>query len=382
MVQNRNALRAQRRTPGEVRIPIIRGRSSDRDVLLGFASARLLASLSFADVLDERGRSGYQRRFNSAHSADFRRYIKKPGSTTIPLTFNLRPSPEGGNSPWRVSQAHGGSAVLIIRTDSGKPLSQVDCQHRLGKIGDLDVMLPFMTFVGLSEREELEIFSVINSKAKGLSGSLLDYHASRLSNDLAEEEPDLYIALFLHESPKSPWYQQLDIGGNQTVGTQRRATLRTMKTAVRKRFLTAIGPEADTVPALEIAQVFQAFWQSVADVLPEQWSNPRKNMLNKGIGVYALTSILADLWRENAASVQKLTRAFFARELRSFAVEFDWSSSGPLKGFGGDVGADEAHLILRGARGRTSPSTSSPLDHRVRAARRLPRPSRSTGRNG
>jgi hypothetical protein len=48
-----------------------------------------------------------------------------------------------------------------------------------------------MTFVGLSEREELEIFSVINSKAKGLSGSLLDYHASRLSNDVRVEDAGL-----------------------------------------------------------------------------------------------------------------------------------------------------------------------------------------------
>jgi DNA sulfur modification protein DndB len=379
MVQNRSAPKAQRRTPAEVRIPVIRGRSSDRDVLLGFASARLLASLSFADVLDESGRSGYQRRFNPAHSADFRRYIKKPGSTTIPLTFNLRPAPEAGNSPWRIAQARGESAVLIIRTEAGRPLAQVDCQHRLGKIGDLDVTLPFMTFVGLSEREELEIFNVINSKAKGLSGSLLDYHASRLSSDLAEEEPDLYIALFLHESPESPWYQQLDIGGNQTVGTQRRATLRTMRTAMRKRFFAAVGSEAKTVPALEIAQVFQAFWQSVAAVLPEQWNNPRKNMLNKGIGVYALTSLVADIWRENVNSLQKLTRAFFERELRSFAVGFDWSSSGPLKGFGGEGGADEAHLILRRERARMS---SSPREPHMRAATRVARPSQSTVRNG
>ena len=379
MVQNRSASKAQRRPPAEVRIPVIRGRSSDREVLLGFASARLLASLSFADVLDESGRSGYQRRFNPAHSADFRRYIKKPDSTTIPLTFNLRPAPEAGNSPWRIAQARGGSSLLIIRTEAGRPLAQVDCQHRLGKIGDLDVTLPFMTFVGLSEREELEIFNVINSKAKGLSGSLLDYHASRLSSDLAEEEPDLYIALFLHESPESPWYQQLDIGGNQTVGTQRRATLRTMRTAVRKRFLAALGSQANRVPALEIAQVFQAFWQSVAAVLPEQWNNPRKNMLNKGIGVYALTSLLADIWRENSNSLQKLTRAFFERELCSFAVDFDWSSSGPLKGFGGEGGADEAHLILRRERAQLS---ASPREPHMRAATRAARPSRSIGRNG
>jgi hypothetical protein len=31
-----------------------------------------------------------------------------------------------------------------------------------------------MCFLGLTEREEMEVFNVINSKAKGLSTSLLD----------------------------------------------------------------------------------------------------------------------------------------------------------------------------------------------------------------
>ena len=67
------------------------GQAAHRHVLLGFAAADLLRSLSFADVLDEDTRRGYQRRFNTHHSLDFRRYIQKSGSSTIPLSFNLRP---------------------------------------------------------------------------------------------------------------------------------------------------------------------------------------------------------------------------------------------------------------------------------------------------
>ena len=51
-------------------------------------------------------------------------------------------------------------------------MAQVDCQHRLGHLSDLPIMLPFMCFIGLTEREEMEVFNVINSKAKGLSTSL------------------------------------------------------------------------------------------------------------------------------------------------------------------------------------------------------------------
>src|SRR5438477_466418 len=64
--------------------------SAGREVFLGFAPANLLYSLSFADVLDEDTGRGYQRRFNPAHSLDFRKYIQQDKSSTIPLTFNAR----------------------------------------------------------------------------------------------------------------------------------------------------------------------------------------------------------------------------------------------------------------------------------------------------
>src|SRR5438128_1055260 len=67
------------------------GVAGHKEVLLGFAPAGVLHALSFADVLDEDTGRGYQRRFNAPHSLDFRRYIQRAGTSTIPLTFNLRP---------------------------------------------------------------------------------------------------------------------------------------------------------------------------------------------------------------------------------------------------------------------------------------------------
>src|SRR5688572_20689800 len=87
------------RKSGVVAISCTRGMSARRPVLLGFAAARVLHSVSFADVLDEDAGRGYQRRMNSAHSLDFRKYIQQADSTTIPLTFNLRPSDQNA---WRL----------------------------------------------------------------------------------------------------------------------------------------------------------------------------------------------------------------------------------------------------------------------------------------
>ena len=169
-------------------IDCLQGLSAHRPVLLGFAPADLLYRLSFPDILDEDTGRGYQRPFNERHSQDFRRYIKEPDSSTIPLTLNLRPHAEGN---WRILQLEEGRIRLEIAAGAGKIMAQVDCQHRLGNLCDLSIPLPFMCFIGLSEREEMEVFSVINSKAKGLSTSLLDYHEAQLAESLAQERPEL-----------------------------------------------------------------------------------------------------------------------------------------------------------------------------------------------
>ncbi len=139
-------------------------------VVLGAAPASELCSVSFADVLDEARDEGYQRPIDLHHSREFRAYVERPGATTIPLTFNLR-GPKG--EAWTLSQPDGsGVATLEIRRPlNGLPpvLAQVDCQHRLGMMGDSDVPLTFQCFLGLSARDEMAIFNVINGKAKGLS---------------------------------------------------------------------------------------------------------------------------------------------------------------------------------------------------------------------
>ncbi len=329
---------------GMIKIDCIPGNCADREVLLGFASAKLLHALSFADVLDEELSRGYQRRLNAQHSLDFRRYIQRSGSTTIPLTFNLRSRIDGA---WSVKKLASGRVQLCIDPGVNKVLAQVDCQHRLGHLGDLDVELAFMTFLELTEREEMEIFNVINGKARGLSRSLLDFHDSRLSDDLAAERPELYIALYLKSESSSPWHNQLDLGGASTSGMTRRASLRTMQKAI-KRFMSRTRI-ATNGGAEHAARVVLDFWSAVSIVLHEAWRNPRKHMLSKGVGVYALMDLAADLYLDCPRGVAA-DRTYFCAALGDFATGFDWSTQGPLMGLGGESGAKAAADLIRDAR--------------------------------
>ena len=326
-------------------IPCQLGTSAHRQVVLGFAPARLLSALSFADVLDEETGRGYQRRFNEKHSQDFRRYIQEPNSSTIPLTFNLRPHPKGG---WKLREVAPGNAILEIFPAVGKVMARVDCQHRLGYLDDVDVALPFMSFLGLDEREEMEIFSIFNSKAKGLSNSLLDYHDATLAADLGKDRPELFIALQLNSNAESPWCRQLDLGGKSTSGTKRRASLRTMQKAVKRflsqsRLLRTQSPET-------AAETVISFWAAVATVLPEAWNSPRSFLINKGIGVYALMTIAADLYCENRN--QPCDKKYYVGKLSEFLSDLDWSRTGPMKGLGGQGGVSSVVAMVRQARSK------------------------------
>jgi DNA sulfur modification protein DndB len=322
------------------------GRSAGREVFLGFAPANLLHSLSFADVLDEDTGRGYQRRFNAAHSLDFRKYIQQERSSTIPLTLNAR---ERGDRAWRLERDDPPHARLIIVDEKVKIFTQVDCQHRLGHLNDISLELPFMAFLGLTEREEMEVFNVINSKAKGLSTSLLDFHDSRLATDLASERPELFIAIHLKNDPESPWFNQINLGGKATSGLTRRASLRTLQTAI-KRFLTQTKLLQRHPPEVG-AQMVLDFWSAVALLLQDPWSNPRKTLLCKGVGVYALMGIAGDLVNEAGTAV--IDKLYFRNKLADFIQDIDWSNAGPMNGLGGEAGVKNALSILRERRGAT-----------------------------
>jgi hypothetical protein len=205
-----------------------------------------------------------------------------------------------------------------------------------------------MCYLGLSEQEEMEVFNTINSKAKGLSTSLLDFHDASLANDLAVERPELFIALQLNSNPGSPWYRQLDLGGTSTSGLHRRASLRTMQKAI-KRFLRQTRRLGDQSPET-IAVVMIDFWTCISVLLRTAWDNPRRYLITKGVGVYVLTSVAADLYEESLLAGQACDRRYLMSKLADFVADIDWSGSGDFRGLGGESGVKAALAHVRSAR--------------------------------
>jgi len=163
---------------------------------------------------------------------------------------------------------------------------------------------------------------------------------------LASDRPELFVALFLNNDVRSPWHRQLDIGGATTTGLTRRASLRTMQKAL-KRFLSKTQV-LKSKTSEQAAEIVLAFWSAVALVLSKEWARPRSHFLTKGIAVYALMDIAADIFSEAGHST--CDREYFCAALADFAGDFDWSTEGPFKGLGGESGVKEAVQMVRDVR--------------------------------
>ena len=312
----------------------------DQRVFLGHAPANTLCKHSFADVLNEESGAGYQRPFNKRHSRDFRAYINRPEASTVPLVFNLR---SDQSAHWTITQLNDGLVTLAIRQDA-RCLAQVDCQHRLGELGDSDIPLAFMTFVNLDLRSEMAMFYVINSKAKGLSSSLTDYHESNLVDDIRREAPHLFIARLLNEDPESPWFQMIRYGGERTSGIKRRASLRMMQKSVM-RFLRIINDDGST-DIETLYGVVCSYWKAIKDLFPEEWADHRHHLLTKGLGLYSLMMLLGEIAKDT--DCEKMSEAWFSRQLSPLRAHMDWSTHGDFAGVGGQKGVQLVFEKLKG----------------------------------
>ena len=314
------------------------GMCGDRQVFMGFAPAKTLHLVSFADTLNEDTGIGYQRPRDRRHSLDFRRYINTPGASTIPLTFNLR---QDLQDFWRI-ETKGAGAVLRIKSDTAC-LAQVDCQHRLGELADSDVNLAFMAFIGLDLRGEMAMFTTINSKVRGLHSSLTDFHQSNLVENLVKDAPYLYLARQLNENCVSPWFQMIRYGGETSSGLRRRTSLRMMQTAIRHLLVRIRAVDGYSV--MGVLDLLFNYWGAVATVFDAEWQSPRESLLTKGVGLHAMTELLGTLVQKNKRL--NIGRDEFIVVLKSLKGNVDWGRKGTFADAGGRKGATAAHEKLR-----------------------------------
>ena len=169
----------------------------------------------------------------------------------------------------------------------------------------------------------------------------------KLLDDLAAEAPHLYIARRLNEDANSPWYRMIRYGGERTSGLKRRTSLRMMQKSVQ-RFLREF-PNGALGGIDESYDLVARYWRAVRRAFPDEWADHRHHLLAKGVGLYSLMLLLADIVK--ASGPEGLTEGRLVGVLEGLKDHVDWRSQGMFAHAGGQKGAREVYLVLKKAMG-------------------------------
>ena len=349
-------------TSERLSIQVIRGEVLGVTVYRGFASLADLARVSQADVYDQESNPiGTQRDLNPRHAREAYDYVRTRAFRFFPeIVLNARES-----SILRFRAITAGSDLGVLTIDTGRMqqllkrravvISRLDGNHRLFYADGHNPNLPpiedevgFCLIYGLkgaTNESELTLFRDINANQKGMNTSHLDSVALRLAgSNLASRDPLLFIAERLMSDTRSPFYGLVYRGGSKTDAAVQVIPLRSLKTSVQytksqSRHLGKLGPDGQ-------AALIMRYWQAVKRWVPEAWKEPKKYIVIRSTGFWAM-SFIGSAVIDHALTTGEVTASAMLKTLRS-GRQWDWTTAGDFRGFGGRAGATEIATAVTG----------------------------------
>jgi len=263
--------------------------------------------------------AGYQRPPQEARIAELANDLRK-GQTDLPtaVLLNLRNRDalqvlKGKTTPYLDLGLLQATTDLTTKAsrDAVFKFYVVDGQHRILALLKLlrdyplenwgSFLIPFVCMLGATEEEEMAQFYIVNSKAKSVRTDL----AHELLKQLTESNPELMEALtekgkdwqvhaqsLVRElADKSPvWRGRIRFAamdkGDTTMPSASMVT--SLKPVLASPYIKALQP-ADQV------RVIDAFWRGLRDIMPSAFDVPEEFVLQKGVGVIALHTILVQV---------------------------------------------------------------------------------------
>lgn len=235
-----------------------------------------------------------------------------PSKISSPLVLRVRGQ---RGRDWRIEQRGGGSASLLLRRDRR-------CLVAFGGLPDLDGTVAVLVYLRPTWQVEKDAIGFAPTDAIAA---------------IARDAPHLVVARRLAEDPTSPWHGRVRMNRNATSGLMKPVNIRMMETVLRE--LRDIGT-SDTLFDLVVA-----YWRCLARLFPDEWVDLRHHVLGKGVGLYALTLLLADFIRE--ASPDQIGERYFEVRLHKLVGKVDWGNHGTFGEIRGIGGIEEAHRLLK-----------------------------------
>lgn len=187
----------------------------------------------------------------------------------------------------------------------------VDGQHRILALLKLlleyphedwqNFLIPFVCMLGATEEEEMAQFYIVNSKAKSVRTDL----AHELLRQLTERNPDMMDGLIekgrdwqvaaqhlVRElAEHSPvWRGRIRFAAMEKADTvmPSASMVTSLKPVLTSAFFKALDPG-------DQLRVLDAFWRGLRKIAPDAFDDPERYVLQKGVGVLALHTVLVQV---------------------------------------------------------------------------------------
>lgn len=206
-----------------------------------------------------------------------------------------------------------------------KKATLMDGQHRLGGIKeyieqtDSTLSVPFLAFHYLDEDEEIKLFDVINTKAKGIGTSLSRY-LNRNNDDLS------WVATNLILKPESPFFSKGTLIGKRT--KDKHITLQNLYQIVK---LLTNKSDLAKLPKEKMLNITMFYFNLIKELLPNEWDDYKNYRLTHITCLNALAIVGNEIITENyLVKSQQPNSIKIANKLLSLG-EIDWAANGELK---------------------------------------------------
>lgn len=297
---------------------VVQSKMRGRVIYQGAVSSQVAVNFSYSKLFNDPSGKGYQRPINKKRCTNFADYLSQgEDSLYTPILLNA-----AGNWEFHAyDRQRPNYGRLICR----KKATLMDGQHRLGGIKEYieetgsTLNVPFLAFHYLDEDEEIKLFDVINTKAKGIGTSLSRY-LNRDNDDLS------WVATNLILKPESPFFSKGTLIGKRT--REKHITLQNLYHIVN---LLTKKSDLAKLPKEKILNLTMFYFNLIKELLPDEWEDYQNYRLTHITCLNALAIVGNELINENyLAKSQQPDSVKIANKLVNLG-EIDWSATGDLK---------------------------------------------------
>lgn len=289
-----------------------------RVIYQGAVSSQVALNFSYSKLFNDPSGKGYQRPINKKRSKDFANYLSKgEDSLYTPILLNAF-----GNWEYHAYDNHRPNYGRLI---CKKKATLMDGQHRLAGIKEYVqetgsmLIVPFLAFHYLDEDEEIKLFDVINTKAKGIGTSLSRY----LHRD---EDKISWVATNLILNPDSPFFSKGTLIGRRT--KEKHITLQNLYQIV---LLLIKKSQLENLSKEKIFNICLFYFNFIKELLPDEWKDYKNYRLTHITSLNALSIVGNKLINDNFTSKnQQFNSKNITNKLLNL-TQIDWSANGELK---------------------------------------------------